>query len=196
MSIGRTVKNTDYVSSHDWPDDILVQGGGNGVVIQRSTGGSYRTAFVEAFPGGTFLRGEGKTIADADDACWAQYVKFGQCEHGPYEPRSYTNGCGFCVKCGMWFVDVCEPSEDHKIDREACDRVKARYGADIPMMAQWYGLVDDEKARIRAERAGEPEPAATTDPPTDEQWAEARKPWDPEVIRTWLTDLAGKDDPA
>ncbi len=194
MSTGRTVKNTDHVSPHDWPDDMLVQGGGDGIVLSRGPGGHYRTAFVEAFPGGTFLRGEGKTVADADDACWAQYQRLNACEHGPYEPRNYTNGCGFCVKCGMWFTDVCEPAKEVKVEREAIRRVKERYGADLPMMPQWHGLMFDEIARIYAAEAGEPEPAPTTEPPTEAEWAKAREPWDPEVLYDLLRGLADKGD--
>ena len=65
--------------------------------------GSYRTAFVEAFPG-TFLRGEGETIAEAEDACWAQYERLAACPHDQgFDRRSYVNGSGFCRRCGIWF---------------------------------------------------------------------------------------------
>jgi hypothetical protein len=100
----RLISNTTEVMRHPWPDDCLVQGGKGGIVFTNV--GSYRTAFVEAFPG-TFLRGEGPTVAEAEDACWARYQQLTACPtypaHGPFEARNYTNGAGFCTSCGGWF---------------------------------------------------------------------------------------------
>lgn len=102
----RLIENTHEPMRHPWPDDSEVQGGSRGVVIKRE-GGAYRTAFVEAFVDGTFLRGEGPTIADAEDACWAQYEHLRACptypKHGPFDRRSYRNGSGYCTGCGGWF---------------------------------------------------------------------------------------------
>lgn len=102
----RFIANTNEPVRHPWPADCLVQGGDRGVVF--GTGGTYRTAFVEAFPG-TFLRGEGHTIADAEDACWAKYQRMTACDHGPFERRGYTNGGGFCTSCGTFFPDIFRP---------------------------------------------------------------------------------------
>jgi hypothetical protein len=78
-----------------------------------------RTAFFEAFPRipDTFIRGEGPTLQEAEQSAWDQYQKYLLCDgsnlatngiaiHGPYDPRSYENGAGFCVKCGLWFPRV------------------------------------------------------------------------------------------
>lgn len=85
---------------------MYVQGGGHGLVLVRG-GGNYYTAFVEAFPEGTFLRGQGATITDAETACWAKYQRMLQCpaapEHGPFNPHTYDNGSGYCIRCGIWF---------------------------------------------------------------------------------------------
>lgn len=103
------IENTDVSAQRPWPTDTYIQGGNNGVVL-TSDGGSYRTAFVEAFVAGTFLRGEGPTIAEAEDACWRQYERLNACPaapaHGPFERRQYTNGSGFCTGCGTWFPRV------------------------------------------------------------------------------------------
>lgn len=104
----RKIVRTDHTVQHPWPDDVFLQGGTRGVVF--TNGEPYRTAFVEAFPSGTFLRGEGKTVAEAEDACWERYQRIVQCpahpDHGPFEARSYTNGAGFCTQCGSWFSKV------------------------------------------------------------------------------------------
>ncbi len=97
----RLIANTNEPIRHPWPEDCMVQGGPRGVVV--GSAGAYRTAFVEAFPG-TFLRGEGATIAEAEDACWARYERLTACPHDQgFERRHYVNGSGFCRRCGTWF---------------------------------------------------------------------------------------------
>lgn len=111
----RLIANTSEPMRHPWPADVFVQGGALGVVVRG--GEVYRTAFVEAFPG-TFLRGEGATIAEAEDAAWRQYEVLASCDpHGPYEARQYRNGAGYCVKCGTWFSKVL-PEQPEDPDRE------------------------------------------------------------------------------
>lgn len=98
----RLIENTAEVMRHPWPTDCKVQGGARGVVFMD--GDLYRTAFVEAFPG-TFIRGEGKTIAEAEDACWAGYERLAACPHDRgFDRRDYVNGSGFCRACGTWFA--------------------------------------------------------------------------------------------
>jgi hypothetical protein len=109
----RIIKNTRTEAQHDWPDSVMIQGGEHGVVF-GGPDGAYQTAFVEAFPGGTFLRGEGRTLAEAEEKCWKQYQTFTACDgtgepHGPFERRQYTNGAGFCTRCGIWMNKVFEP---------------------------------------------------------------------------------------
>jgi hypothetical protein len=111
--------NTDHDAQHPWPDGVYVQGGAEGLVF-RTAGGAYRTAFVEAFPDGTFLRGEGATISDAETACWVKFQALRTCpaypNHGPFEARGYTNGAGFCTHCGGWSAHVLPPGPEP--DRE------------------------------------------------------------------------------
>jgi hypothetical protein len=100
------IKNTDFEAQHPWPEGMLVQGGESGIVL-RQDAPNYTTAFVEAFPN-TFLRGEGKTLAEAEDKVWAQYERLISCPtyptHGPFERRHYRNGAGYCTSCGGWFT--------------------------------------------------------------------------------------------
>jgi hypothetical protein len=109
----RMIKNTRHAVQHPWPEDVYLQGGGHGLVFS-SDGNDYTTAFVEAFPGSTFLRGEGPTVAEAEDAAWKQFLVWRDCDgsgqpHGPYERRQYRNGAGFCTRCGIWMNKVFEP---------------------------------------------------------------------------------------
>lgn len=103
----RPIVNTNVAAIHPWPTDCYIQGGDRGVVLDHA-GKPYRTAFFEAFPNDpdTFLRGEGSTVAEAEDNCWQQYQRLISCKHGPFERRNYTNGAGFCTQCGMWFPKV------------------------------------------------------------------------------------------
>ena len=120
----RLIKNTKEPVRCAWPEDCFIQGGSSGVVFSGK--GNYVTAFVEAFPPETFLRGEGVTIEAAEADCYRQYTILTSCEHGPYEPRSYTNGSGYCVKCGTWFSGVCEIADDP--EDEPSELVKALLG--------------------------------------------------------------------
>ena len=69
----RLIRNTTEPIRCDWPDGTFIQGGARGVVLGGKDG-PYRTAFVEAFPADTFLRGEGPTIEYAVAALGVKHV--------------------------------------------------------------------------------------------------------------------------
>lgn len=123
----------DYACLKTWPQDCMVQCGGRGLVfpgghlekvLSKKTKDplkgltdaiadtdTYETAFFEAFPNNpsTFIRGEGKTIEDAEASAWKQFQKFSACKGHEYEKRGYKNGAGFCKNCGMFKSKVFEP---------------------------------------------------------------------------------------
>lgn len=103
------IKNTDVEARHPWPQGCEVQGGTSGLVIVKG-GEPYTTAFVEAFPD-TFIRGEGATVQEAEDACWAQYQKRVGCPGHEWEARNYKNGAGFCKHCGTFGSKVFTPEQ-------------------------------------------------------------------------------------
>lgn len=98
-------RDPEYQPTCAWPEDCTVQWG-HGIVPQ--------TPFFEAFPKGTFIRGEGKTIADAEKDAFDQYQRDMACEHvwGRYRPgrQTYLNGAAFCRKCdgfrGSMFPEI------------------------------------------------------------------------------------------
>lgn len=127
-----------YDLQHDWPLDCKVQGGESGIVFTKPGAlkealadpvkagemvvgivakevrqPHYRTAYFEAFPEsnghGTFLRGEGKSLQEAEDKAWRQWVRVRDCEHKEFEARRYENGAGFCKACGMFASNVIPP---------------------------------------------------------------------------------------
>jgi hypothetical protein len=85
----------EYTPACAWPDDCTVQWG-HGIIPA--------VPFFEAFPPGTFIRGEGETIADAERAAFAKYQRDLACDHvwGRQRPGGalYTNGAAWCRKCG------------------------------------------------------------------------------------------------
>ena len=87
--------NAKYEPECAWPSDCTVQWG-HGIIPA--------VPFFEAFPAGTFIRGEGETIAKAERQAFAQYLQDIACNHvwGRFRPGSvtYTNGAAFCRKCG------------------------------------------------------------------------------------------------
>jgi hypothetical protein len=101
-----------YGSPHDY-GTIRIQGGDTGLVLPRDGSPGYTTAFVECFPPGSFLRGQGTTVAEADDACWAKLQAFLGCPGHIWEPRNYRNGSGICTVCGQYGHDVLTADQVH-----------------------------------------------------------------------------------
>lgn len=96
-------RGSTYTLQHDWP--CFVQAGAKGIVYASPT---YETAFFEAFPRNpnTFLRGEGTTVKDAEDACWKLYQRWISCPGHEWEACGYENGGGFCKHCHSFSGDV------------------------------------------------------------------------------------------
>jgi hypothetical protein len=86
-----------YTPVCSWPDDCMVQWG-HGLIPA--------VPFFEAFPPGTFIRGEGETIEQAERKAFAQYESEFLCAHvwsRHHERRgTYLNGAGWCRKCGAF----------------------------------------------------------------------------------------------
>ena len=105
----------EYECRHPWPlDDCFVQSGDMGLVLRdKDKGGSYNTAFFEAFPRypDTFIRGEGETIAEAEDQAWNKYQKHLNCPGHEFERRGYKNGAGFCKHCDLFSGHQFDPLE-------------------------------------------------------------------------------------
>jgi len=150
-----------YECACAWPEECFCQAGDNGIVLTESTVEDalvgemkhYHTAFFEAFPEiggvGTFIRGEGATIIDAEASAWEQYQKLSVCPGHEFEARGYTNGAGFCKHCGMFASNVIEPTDPCR----KCGK------------PTWYGL--DNEGRRWCERCAKEMP--------DELKTEARK---------------------
>lgn len=101
-------KDSDHRPLDTWPEDCHVQWGGRGVVLSDKPGGSYNTAFFEAFPkAGGFIRGEGPTIAEAEAKAFEQYQRSAACDH-LWSRGKYTNGGAICRRC-KGFQSVFEP---------------------------------------------------------------------------------------
>jgi len=107
--------NSKWQPGLAWPDDCGIQWGSGGVVISSS--GNYRTDFFEAFPkdgSGGFIRGEGKSLNEAEANAYAKWEKQKGClDSGGHqwsrtlrlkngEFSTYNNGGCFCLKCGSF----------------------------------------------------------------------------------------------
>ena len=106
----------------------MIQGGDNGIVLpsgsmeaalndsSKAVGvgaaglgliepqGFYRTAVFEAFPRNpsTFIRGEGRSLAEAEESAWLQFQKIGSCPSHEFERRGYRTGAAICRHCGLF----------------------------------------------------------------------------------------------
>ncbi|WP_159599743.1 hypothetical protein [Agromyces humi] len=153
------IANTTVESRHPWPAGMFIQGGGHGIVLSRSGGDSYRTAFVEAFPEGTFIRGEGATVEDAEDAAWAKFQRYAGCPGHEWETRGYRNGAGFCKHCG-------------KFGSQVFDLVEIGSVCDVCGVGTYWTTVGDKlfceehaparEERVRIEQASGVQPSAFT----------------------------------
>jgi hypothetical protein len=104
-------KDKDYTPHHDWPGDTMVQWGGTGLVLGKNP---YTTAFFEAFPdenvtaSGGFIRGEGKTIAEAEDNAFTKFKKESSCNH-LWGREHYTNSGQLCRHCRAFRCNEVKP---------------------------------------------------------------------------------------
>lgn len=104
--------DNDYTCKYEWDEDCFCQCGDHGAVLDVKGAGSYFTAFFEAFPKvpDTFIRGEGKTVEDAEKDAWEQLQQIKNCKNHEYERKGYTNGAGFCKHCGLLKSHAFEPT--------------------------------------------------------------------------------------
>lgn len=132
LKTARGGPNGPWPCKKPWPGDCFVQCGGDGLVFPSGhmekcfTKGemiegladaladpkTYTTAFFEAFPRepDTFIRGEGKTIEEAEAQAWEHLERIKACPGHEYEKRGYTNGAGLCRHCDLFKSKVFEPA--------------------------------------------------------------------------------------
>jgi len=136
-------RESNYVTQYPWL--CFCQCGGNGIVFVKK-GEDYRTAFFEAFPRDpdTFIRGEGKTVAEAEEAAWTKWQKILSCPRHEFDRKNYTSGAGVCVHCGLFMMavflpafkcSICGTATDYSIDKQGRYYCKDHYRDKLP--ADW-----------------------------------------------------------
>lgn len=137
--------NPDYTPTCAWPDNCTVQWG-HGLVPA--------VPFFEAFPPGTFIRGQGGSIAEAEQQAFDQYQRELTCDHHWGRHRkgrgTYTNGGGWCRRCGAFRSKMFRPIvalghlrkplirwerewlDDLETDHEMNAHMDRKYPADAP----------------------------------------------------------------
>lgn len=72
-----------YETKLNWNKDLTMQCGEKGIVASLSRNQSYITAFFEVFLKSpkTLIRGEGKTIEEAENNAWSKFEKISNCSH-------------------------------------------------------------------------------------------------------------------
>ena len=89
--MNRVVKDNegvDYRLVHEWKN-WTIHCSNTGIVF-NSKGDCYETAFFEVYPKkdpDTFIRGQGKTINEAEEEAWKQYEKIINCHKHEFERR-------------------------------------------------------------------------------------------------------------
>lgn len=92
-----------YTPVHPWPEDCTVQWG--------DLDGTRHPTFFEAFPKGTYLRGEGATLEAAEGRAWAQHQREIACPGHEWSPvgggqPERLDGVGWCVLCRRFESNV------------------------------------------------------------------------------------------
>lgn len=112
-----------YDCLQPWPEDCSVQCGGHGIVLPSGSletvltsdkplgelakaavqKESYTTAFFEAFPKtpSCFIRGEGKTIEEAEEKAYIKFKGILDCPGHEFEARGRKDGYGYCKNCSL-----------------------------------------------------------------------------------------------
>lgn len=141
----------DYDPRHPWPENCTVQWG-HGIAPA--------TPFFEAFIPGTMLRGEGATIADAEDQAFQRLQTELACDHqwGRQRPggQLYTNGGGWCRRCRAFRSAMFQPIVELGAHRRPISRMEADHlhsvENDDEMNARMAALYP-ERIEIRARHA-------------------------------------------
>lgn len=163
-------KMPDYTPSDEWGDDTQVQWGDRGLVIrtkkegdEEEKGGSYCTAFFEAFPktGAGFIRGEGPTIAEAEENALLQRRKELACTRHVWCRRGYVNGVAICSRCGIRHTNALPAIVELGAFRDPASAWKVKsLLSDNYVELRLFGLTrgsdlsPDRKTRLRLRRLG------------------------------------------
>lgn len=87
-----------YKPQYDW-SGVAIQANTDGIVIGKNP---YSTAFFEAFPLDTFIRGEGDTVEEAETNAWNKYQKQLHCKEHEYERvPNRKDGYARCIHCNI-----------------------------------------------------------------------------------------------
>lgn len=100
----------EYVAKNDWGKEYI-QGGESGLVLDGKD--SYNTAFIEVFPTingySTFIRGEGKTMRDAEEEALQKVKRMEACKTHDFERKDRKDGSATCKKCKLFSSTALPP---------------------------------------------------------------------------------------
>lgn len=106
--------SNEYVAKYNW-GKTFIQGGDSGIVLGKAS--SYNTAFIEVFPTigehSTFIRGEGKTVREAEENAMLKVKRTESCSQHIFTRKvngtHRTDGCGVCTECGLFSSNALDP---------------------------------------------------------------------------------------
>lgn len=121
--IGQAVDFRDqgpaHQAAHPWPAETIVSAGKGVVFVTNPKEGqekTYMTLFMEVYPPDvSFIRGQGVSFQECEDAAWDKYQLALKCLDGSgihdWQPRKHRNGAGFCSRCNTFKSGVFTPEE-------------------------------------------------------------------------------------
>lgn len=115
----------EYKCKFKWPEKVQTQHGKKGIKVSKN--GNYTTAFFEVFNinvTDSYIRGEGKTVEDAERKAFNRYDKMKECNEHDFRRVGETVNAQ-CILCNSCKYHFFEPLEKFKC--KICDQKSVRF---------------------------------------------------------------------
>jgi hypothetical protein len=151
MKMARMSFGSDYECKQKWNDETFVQCGASGIVLCEKED-NYETAFFESFPRDPdcFLRGEGHTIEEAEEKCFAKWQNILNCKGHEFESRGRKDDYGYCMHCPLSQSGVLTPAFNCIVCEVPCfgnsDKDDQQYCKE-----HYYELTPEQAVKLKGE---------------------------------------------
>ena len=106
--VNENTRNVYYELKHDWPLDTTFNINNYSPKTREMFPDikPHMEVFTNGVQNGSYISSEQKTIEECEDTCWSLYQTYENCAHEfireNLKGEHYSNGTGFCKKCGMF----------------------------------------------------------------------------------------------
>lgn len=101
-----TTTAIDYTPTQPWPKGVNLKWRGNSTIVGRH--GVRNQCAFEASSVRHTIRGEGRTIADAEAMAWSHWERIHNCDEHDFVPTGLGGTGGVCRHCQLFMPNVFE----------------------------------------------------------------------------------------